>query len=190
MPNYRRIYESGATYFFTVVTGSRAPLLEGSLARQLLRDALTTCRQRHPFRQLAFVTMPDHLHTIWVLPPDDPDFSRRWSYLKSEFTRAWLCLDGRESPKARQPSDRRRGAWQRRFWEHLIRDERDFELHINYIHYNPVKHGMASCPHAWADSSFTHWVRRGVYPNDWCCRCVKTEITPPDFAGLSGTAME
>jgi putative transposase len=158
----------GGTYFFTVVTERRAAILCGEQARLLLRQALNDCRDRWPFRIEAVVLLPDHLHTIWSLPPGDTNFSRRWSWIKHRFVRAWTDNGGLEQVVSESRSrNRRRGVWQRRFWEHSIRDEEDFERHVDYIHYNPVKHELARSPRDWPHSSFHRFVRQGIYPPDW-----------------------
>jgi len=191
MPEYRRAFAPGGTFFFTVITYERSPFLCDQPARQLLRGVLRETQRRWPFTIEAIVLLPDHLHTIWTLPDEDADFSRRWAYLKKEFTKVWLAGSGIEgSVSASGRRNRRRGVWQRRFWEHTIRDERDFQRHCDYIHFNPVKHGHASCPHSWPFSSFSRWVERGVYGEDWRCSCDGRAIEPWENAGLDETAME
>ena len=194
MPTYRRAHEPGGTFFFTLVTENRARFLCGDQARQLLRAALAEAKRRWPFRIDAIVLLPDHLHAIWTLPPEDADFSTRWSFMKGQFTRAWLAAGGREAPtSASRKRNRRRGVWQRRFWEHMIRDERDFERHCDYIHYNAVKHSEATCPHAWPFSTFRQFVRQRIYARDWQCGCNASGAAapaPPTFDGLDETAME
>jgi putative transposase len=116
----------------------------------------------------AIVLLPEHLHCIWALPSGDSDYSSRWRWIKAEFTRAWLALGGREvccAPAAQR--ERRRGIWQRRFWEHTIRDEADLERHADDIHYNPVKHKHVQNPRDWPWSSFHRWVKLGQYPSNW-----------------------
>jgi len=118
----------------------------------------------------AIVLLPDHLHTIWTLPRSDTNYSTRWAWIKKEFTKAWLQAGGMEQQQTLgRERDRRRGIWQPKFWEHTIADERDFERHIDYIHYNPVKHGLVSRPRDWPWSSFHRCVRRNLYPLDWGC---------------------
>jgi len=139
---------------------------------------MMACKAKHPFTIVALVLLPDHLHTIWTLPEEDADFSTRWSILKTCFTLAWLAAGGGEGAiSSSRRRNRRRGVWQRRFWEHRIRDQDDFNRHLNYIHYNPVKHGLARCPHAWPHSTFGKWVKRGAYRTDWCCGCHATPQT-------------
>ncbi len=191
MPDYRRAIVPGGTFFFTVVTETRAPIFAYDDARALMREAMAKTGRRLPFVVEAVVVLPDHLHTIWSLPAGDSDFSTRWSFLKRTFTKAWLSRGGREqiTTESRR-RNRRRGVWQRRFWEHTIRDEDDFRHHCDYIHYNPVKHGLATCPHGWVYSSFERFVRRGFYESDWQCACGGRRVETPDFEGLGQTAME
>jgi putative transposase len=191
MPDYRRAFAPGGTFFFTLVTERRAAILCDARARHGLRAAFHATAARWPFSVLAIVLLPDHLHAIWSLPPDDPDYSRRWAYLKKCFTHRWLAAAGDEQPVT--PSrrrNRRRGVWQRRYWEHLIRDELDLERHVDYIHHNPVKHGLATCPHVWPYSSFGRWVSAGCYDVEWHCSCHGRSVPPPCFDDLAATAME
>jgi putative transposase len=191
MPQYRRAFVPGGTFFFTVVTENRAPLLSDARARLCLRRAFTECRGRWPFAVDAFVLLPDHLHTIWTLPPGDSDFSRRWGFLKKEFSQMWIAGGGYEQARsASRVHQRRRGVLQRRFWEHAIRNEDDLKRHLDYIHYNPVKHGLVTCPHAWPHSTFHRFVREDMYAGGWCCQCESRMPTPPRFNDLDETAME
>jgi putative transposase len=166
--NYRRYRVEGATYFFTVVTDSRVPFLCGDTARVLLHRVFAECRARWPFTIDAIVLLPDHLHTIWTLPEADASYSRRWGWLKKEFTKGWLEAGNAEQPvSAGRERKRYRGVFQPRFWEHLIRDEDDFIRHADYIHFNPVKHGYAKSAWDWEWSSFRQQVSKGWYPQDW-----------------------
>lgn len=164
--DYRRVFVRGGAYFFTVVTAKRRPILASQHALALLRDAFRATAVSRPFVVEAIVVLPDHLHCIWTLPPGDADFSTRWRLIKTRFTR-------RAAPALCQGSHplgpvRGNGSiWQQRFWEHLLRDERDFERHFDYVHYNPVRHGYVSSPALWRYSSFHRAVRDGVYPVDW-----------------------
>lgn len=170
MPNYRRAYVPGGTFFFTLVTNRRKPLFSDVLARSLLGTCLRECQVKWPFEINAMVLLPDHLHAIWTLPAGDDQYSTRWSWTKKEFTKRWLARGATESRiSAGRQRERRRGIWQPRFWEHTIEDEDDFERHFDYIHYNPVKHGYVRCPHEWPHSSFHRWVKAGVYPWHWAC---------------------
>lgn len=191
MSSYRRAFAPGGTFFFTVVTDNRAPILCGDLARELLRNAIRRCLDERPFELVAVVLLPDHLHAIWTLPPNDTDYATRWAAIKADFTRAWLAAGGEEQGRSESRlRERRRGVWQRKFWEHLIRDERDLGQHLDYIHFNPVKHGLAACPHAWPHSSFHAWVRARGYEENWGCACAGRSVKLPSFEGLDETAME
>ncbi len=171
MPNYIRSFIPGGTFFFTVVTNQRASLFSNMIARSLLGNVLRDCQQKWPFEINAIVLLPDHLHAIWSLPQGDIDFSKRWSWVKKYFTQYWLETGAVEAKiSTARRSEKRRGIWQPRFWEHAILDENDFERHFDYIHYNPVKHGYVNCPHEWKYSSFHRWVKKGVYSRDWACR--------------------
>ncbi|MBI1817301.1 MAG: transposase [Deltaproteobacteria bacterium] len=190
MPRYRRAVVPGGTFFFTLVTEHRAGFLCDQVSRRCLREALHGCQQRWPFHIEAFVLLPDHLHAIWSLPHGDSDFSKRWALVKKRFTQAWLAAGGVEQQQsASHQRDRRRGVWQRRFWEHAIRDDTDLARHFDYIHYNPVKHGLVRCPHAWPHSSFHRKVRLQVYRANWACACERP-ATPLRFDDLDETAME
>ena len=157
MRTYRRVYEKGGTYFFTVVTAGRWPCFDEVDHVRMLGDALRRTRLVHRFDSIAMVVLPDHLHCIWRLPEGDDDFSLRWELVKKRFTSA--IRNG--------PSIVRKKIWQPRFWEHRIRDEADFVRHLDYVHYNPVKHGHAVSPGAWPHSTFARCVKGGMYPPDW-----------------------
>jgi len=168
MSDYRRNLVPGGTYFFTVVTGGRAALFDSPSARRLLGSIFRRCLLRTPANVLAIVLLPDHLHCLWSLPSEDSNYSARWRWLKAEFTRHWLTLaDSGHDLTASQVRERRRGVWQRRFWEHTIRNVADLERHADYIHYNPVHHKLVSRPCDWPWSSFHRWVRLKHYPEDW-----------------------
>jgi putative transposase len=164
MANYRRVYTPGATWFFTVNLAERShnSLLIDKI--DSLRQAFRYVKQSHPFHVDAIVVMPDHLHTLWTLPEGDTDFSTRWNLLKGQFSRS---IKKGERVSASRLSKRERGIWQRRFWAHLIIDQEDFNRHVDYIHWNPVKHGRAKQVADWPYSSFQHYVKLGVYPSAW-----------------------
>ena len=165
---YRRWREAGGVYFFTVVTYQRRGILVSEMARPLLRHALKTTRGERPFEILGVVLIADHLHTLWQLPPGDDDYSTRWRLIKSRFTRSMLAAGYEEPP--RNPSREARqehAVWQRRGWEHLIRDEGDWKQHLDYIHYNPVKHGLVGAPRDWPYSTFAKYVGLGEYEAAW-----------------------
>ncbi|HSH28867.1 MAG TPA: transposase [Thiohalobacter sp.] len=167
MPYYRRARMAGGTYFFTLVTAARRPLFIEPPVRLALRQSLQRVRSVLPFRIEAWVLLPDHLHCIWTLPEGDADYSKRWGMIKAGMTRS-LRKGGFPLP-AGTPTRRRRegGLWQRRFWEHWIRDHRDMRQHLDYIHYNPVKHGLVAQVSAWPHSSFHRLCKAGYYPPDW-----------------------
>jgi putative transposase len=163
MTNYRRNFVPGGSYFFTVnLADRRLRLLTENI--ELLRAAFRYVRGRHPFGVEATVVMPDHLHAIWTLPEDDVDFAMRWRLVKAAFSRG---LPGGEGVSMSRAAKGERGIWQRRYWEHTLRDEGDFARHVDYIHFNPVKHGHVSRVRDWPYSSFHRMVRLGVYPADW-----------------------
>jgi putative transposase len=191
LPNYRRIFRPGGTYFFTLVTAARAPLFADERARSLLHDAFAGVRRDRPFELDAIVLLPDHLHAIWTLADGDADFSRRWASVKARFTHAWLSEGGAEQSVAPGRAGKAgRGVWQERFWEHTVRDQEDLNRHLDYIHYNPVKHGLAACPHQWEWSSFSRWVAKSGYEADWQCCCEDRKIKPIDFSWAEGLEME
>jgi putative transposase len=163
MPNYRRAFVPGGCWFFTVnLLDRQSTLLSDSV--ELLRDAVRATRQSHPFHIDAMVVLPDHLHAVWTLPPDDADFSVRWRLIKTRFAKA--IPPGERLSPVRQARNER-GIWQRRFWEHLIRDERDYARHLEYCYINPVKHGLVRRVCDWPHSSFHRDVRAGIFPIDW-----------------------
>lgn len=163
MPNYRRMHVPGGTYFFTVNLLERRRRL---LVERVddLRASFRATHVARPFELLAMVVLPDHLHCIWRLPSGDADNANRWAQIKSRFSR---CLPVEERRSDRRIACRERGVWQRRYWEHLIRDDDDLHRHVDYIHFNPVKHGHARRAADWPYSSFQRWVAAGVYPLDW-----------------------
>lgn len=150
--DYRRYHQSGALVFLTLVTRNRARLLTDPHIRDALRAAATHVACRHPFRTIAYVVLPEHCHLIWRMPAEDGDFSRRVRLIKHFMSRQ------QDMPKS---------MWQARFWDHLIRNEADFFRHLDYIHYNPVKHGHCDVAAQWPDSSFGHYVRKDWYTPDW-----------------------
>jgi len=163
MPQYTRAYLPGGTYFFTVALLERRRAL---LVEHIddLRAAFRAVRMHWPFRTEAIVVLPDHLHCIWTLPAGDADFSNRWFLIKRQFLRG---IPRGEPLSRRRQVKGERGIWQRRFWEHVIRDEDDFAAHVDYIHYNPVKHGHVHRVADWPHSSFHRFVAKGTLPADW-----------------------
>ncbi len=169
---YRRLYREGGTYFFTVVTENRRPILISNIDN--LRSAFRHVKKRHPFSIDAIVILPDHLHAIWKLPENDSDFSTRWMLIKKRFSSFLYDFPVSTIKKSR----REKGIWQRRFWEHLIRNDEDLKRHYDYIHYNPVKHGYVSKPADWQYSSFHSCVQKGLYPLHW------GQIEPENIEGI------
>jgi putative transposase len=163
MPDYRRLYLPGGMFFFTVNLADRREQL---LTRHvhLLRLAFAETRRALPFGIEAIVVLPEHLHCIWKLPPCDSDFPTRWRLIKAGFSRR-MCLN--EDVSGSRAARCERGVWQRRFWEHAIRDEADYSAHLDYIHYNPVKHGHTVKVVDWPYSSFHRFLRAGLYPANW-----------------------
>jgi putative transposase len=166
MATYRRALTPGATYFFTVNTYQRQTVLTERPFYAALKQSLREVKAMHPFTIEAFVLLPDHLHCLWSLPEGDADYALRWNLIKRQVSQQTReCLD---APLTRSRQQRRElELWQRRFWEHLIRDEQDFARHVDYIHWNPVKHGYVKRVSDWPYSSFQRYVARGVYAVDW-----------------------
>ena len=160
---YRRAWVPGGTYFFTVALADRSQCL---LTEHItaLRQAIRTVRANHPFEILAMVVLPEHLHCIWQLPHGDLNYPTRWALIKPAFSRQ---IAAGESISLSRHLKRERGIWQRRYWEHCIRDEQDLQRHIDYIHYNPVKHGYVQRPIDWPFSSIHRYVRAGMLTVDW-----------------------
>jgi putative transposase len=173
---YRRAFLPGGSFFFTLVTEQRRPLLASPESVEVLRNAMRTVRNTRPFDVAAMAVLPDHLHCILTLPPGDHDFATRWRLIKTWFTK-------HADPSLRtvpDPSRAKRGEqtiWQHRYWEHALRDDEDFIRHVEYIHYNPVKHGLAKSPADWPYSSFGKFVKEGIYAPDW-------GASEPDFTGV------
>ena len=158
MSNYRRVYIPGGTYFFTLVTYRRQSILADGERVEQLRQSFREVKAKRPFDLLAAVVLPDHLHCLWCLPEGDADFSTRWQMVKTSFSRRM---------PAKKRKDGAKTIWQPRFYDHCIRDESDFQKHLDYIHYNPVKHGLVSSPGDWPYSSFAHFVALGCYAGNW-----------------------
>jgi putative transposase len=153
----------GATYFFTVnLRDHRSSLLVTYIHAH--RDAVRDVRGHWPFHIEAWVVSPDHMHCLWTLPAGDSDFPNRWRRIKAGFSKS--LPDAGNGLRANLPEGER-GIWQRGYWEHTIRDDRDYAVHLNYIHFNPVKHGLANNPSEWPFSSFRQCVVAGLYPADW-----------------------
>lgn len=163
MPDYRRNRVPGGTYFFTVnLRDRRSNLLITHI--DALRQAVRDTKAAMPFHIDAWVVLPEHLHCLWTLPAGDADFPNRWRAIKTAFTRSLPTGEARTQVMPRRGE---RGIWQQRYWEHTIRDERDYAAHMDYIHFNPVKHGLVQHPAAWPYSTFRYCVSQGLYPTDW-----------------------
>jgi len=159
---YRRNLVPGGTYFFTVpLADRRSDWLVCYV--NLLRQAFRLARRKRPFKIDAVVVLPDHMHCIWTLPPGDVDYSHRWRLIKGTFSRA--LVDENRSVKRNAKGGY--NVWQRRFWEHTVRDEQDLQAHMDYIHYNPVKHGFVTRVCGWPYSSFHRFVRLGWLTAEW-----------------------
>ncbi len=164
MSDYRRAQVQGGLYFFTVVTAERRPILTNPDLRLALREAIKTVRERYPFNIHAWVLLPDHMHCIWQLADGDADFPKRWSLIKKHVSQH--CASRPASTYSKHLR-RESGLWQRRFWEHCVRDDEDYQRHMDYLHWNPVKHGLVDAVIDWPWSSFHRLVREGIYPRDW-----------------------
>lgn len=163
MPDYRRAWQPGGTWFFTVnLLRRNSDLLVRHIG--LLRSTVADVRRRHPFDIHAWSVMPDHLHCVISLPAHDTDFALRWRMIKAGFSKGLPATEYRSAARLRRGE---RGIWQRRYWEHLIRDEKDFAAHVDYVHINPVKHGLVASVALWPHSTFHRLVATGVYPADW-----------------------
>jgi len=167
MPNYRRANIAGGTYFFTVNTFRRRPFLLEPSVRDALREAVRITRMTHPFDIDAWVLLPDHLHCIWTLPQGDANFSIRWSLIKKYVSKECGASFGDKELSESRTKRHEAGLWQRRFWEHQIRDDQDFARHMDYIHWNPVKHGYVDRAGDWPYSTLHRCVRAGIYLSDW-----------------------
>ena len=163
MPNYRRNRVPGGTYFFTVNLLDRKSALLVEYIDDL-REAVRVVRQTQPFHIDAWVVLPEHMHAIWTLPSGDDRYSDRWRAIKKEFSKTIPKTEYRSKIRIKRHE---RGIWQRRFWEHTIRDEKDYAMHMDYVHYNPVKHGWSSTVKEWPYSSFHRMVKMGIYPSSW-----------------------
>jgi len=175
MSDYRRWFVPGGMVFLTVVTASRRPILTTEEGRSMLHDAIEKVRQRHPFGRFATVLLPDHWHLVMSLPAGEDGYSIRMRRIKDEFTSQWIAAGLPEAPRSEARKQKgERGIWQPRFFEHTIRDEDDLERCVDYIHWNPRKHGLVSRVQDWPWSSFHRFVRQGQYAIDW-------GGTEPDF---------
>lgn len=170
MPEYRRWRVPGGHYFFTVALANRqSDLLVQKI--DLFRKAVARIKKDHPFTIDAAVILPEHLHMVWALPKGDSDFSTCWGLIKGEFSKA---IPKSEKVSASRIKHEERGIWQRRFHEHILRDIDDYSTHVDYIHYNPVKHGLVKRPVDWTYSSIHRYIDQGTLPANWGC------VRPPE----------
>ncbi len=168
MSNYRRSKTPGASYFFTVVTYKRLAILTKPESRRILRAVISEVKKEYPFTIDAWVLLPEHIHCIWTLPRCDADYSKRWGLIKAGFSKQTKTLfNHSEWLNQSKNKHRENTVWQRRFWEHQIRDQKDFNQHMNYIYYNPVKHGHVSQVIDWPYSTFHRDVKKGIYSSNW-----------------------
>jgi putative transposase len=173
MVNYRRNRIPGGTYFFTVnLLDRESDLLVQKI--DILCDVVRKVRHDRPFHIDAWVVLPDHLHCVWTLPPGDADYASRWQNIKKMFSRQIPATEPLSETQARLNE---RSIWQRRYWEHTIRDERDYAAHVDYCHINPLKHGLVAAVRDWPFSTFHRYVRESVYTADWA------EVVPDLLAG-------
>lgn len=168
MPQYHRARIPGGSFFFTVVTEQRQRVLTQAAVRYALREAIQEVRRDRPFRIDGWVLLPDHLHAVWTLPADDDDYATRWRLIKGRVTRQLgEAFRNADAMTSRRLAKGHGSLWQHRYWEHWLRDEADVRHHLDYLHRNPVKHGLVERTADWPWSSFHRWVAGGVYPPDW-----------------------
>lgn len=176
MPDYRRNRVPGGTYFFTVnLLERRERLLVEHI--DAFRESVRQVRTQRPFYIDAWVVLPEHTHCVWTLPPGDGDYSSRWKAIKIAFAKT---LPKTERLSAVRERKGERGIWQRRFWEHTIRDEQDYATHVAYVHINPFKHGLVERVSDWPYSSFHRFVKDGIYPQDWASEVAALKVGERD----------
>ena len=187
MSSYRRLDSKGATWFFTVVTYQRRALLCDDKVRTTLREAIRKTQVKYPFRIDAWVLLPDHFHCIWTLPEGDSNFQLRIRLIKRHVTQT--CSSFLHDDSLNTPSRRKRKEstiWQKRYWEHQIQTEEDFRHHMDYIHYNPVKHGLSQSPTEWPYSTIHQLTKQGVYPQDWASDPESTQSESQSYGETGG----
>ncbi len=168
MSNYRRLKTPGGCYFFTVVTYKRQNILISPEARKILREVIKEVKKDYPFEIDAWILLPEHIHCIWTLPDGDYDYSKRWGLIKAGFSKQAKALFYRpELINKSKRKHRESTIWQRRFWEHEIRDQNDFNQHLEYIYWNPIKHGHVANVKDWPYSTFHRDVKKEIYPANW-----------------------
>ncbi len=167
MPNYRRVFEDGYSYFITVTTYNRKPILIQNI--NILRESFYLSKQKYDYKIEAIVILPDHFHTI-ITPAYAKEYPKIISHIKRSFL---FLLDPKQKEIAKnalplsKQKRKQSGIWQNRYYEHTIRDEKDFKIRFDYIHFNPVKHGLVSRVKDWQFSSFFKYVKKGWYHMDW-----------------------
>jgi putative transposase len=181
MSRYRRNYVPGGTYFFTVVTRGRRPFLTDELSRLFLRNAIDKVRKKLPFEIVAWVLLPDHLHAIWTLPPREDDYSTRWRQIKEAFTRKYLRGKSGSKSTSSRIKKQEQDVWQRRFWEHTVEDEEDLKRCVDYIHWNPKKHGLVGAVCDWKWSTFHRFVDEGEYTRNWGRKDPTPDYNTPEW---------
>ncbi len=168
MADYRRNFVPGGTYFFTVVAAGRRPILTTELGRACLHEAVDAVLTMFPFKLVATVLLPDHLHAVWTLPAGDDRYPLRWQRIKELFTRRYVSQGGQELPRSKSRRHKKeRGVWQRRYWEHTVRDEDELKKCVDYVHWNPRKHRLVQRVRDWPWSTFHRFVAQGEYDVDW-----------------------
>jgi len=191
MPEYRRFLQKGGIVFLTIVTYNRQNIFAKDQNINILRKSVAKIKAEMPFTILGAVILPNHLHFLWQLPLNDDNYSKRVGKIKVDFTKK---IGQKNIPSeiisASRQKHREKNIWQRRFWEHTIKDELDFQQHLDYIHYNPVKHGFVSCPHFWRYSSFSMWVEKKFYDREWGCICENRKPHIPNFETIIHTIGE
>lgn len=168
MSQYRRFKIKGACYFFTAVSYQRKPILCCDQIRNVLHDAVKQVQLQMPFIINAWVLMPDHMHCLWTLPPEDANYAKRWGLIKRYVSCRCRQFTNENELTPSQKNRHELSLWQRRFWKHQIRNLQDFNKHMDYIHFNPVKHGLCEFPYQWQWSTIHKYIKKGVYPKDWC----------------------
>jgi putative transposase len=164
---YRRVRIQGLSYFFTVIAYRRQTLLGDAAAVEALGNAILNVQSRRPFEVTAQVILPDHMHALWTLPEGDDDYPTRWRLIKEAFTRWHVAHHGEGLRSKSRIAKGEQAVWQRRYWEHTIRNDTDFDRHFDYIHFNPVKHKLVEAPRDWPHSTFQDWVAKGRYDVGW-----------------------
>ena len=163
MYNYRRSQKKGGTFFFTLALANRQSRLLVEHIDYFKQDHRKVWQQDYPFESLAVCVLPEHLHAVWSLPTNDCNYSLRWRLIKRYFSYHFKAVKTRSDSKIKH---REKGIWQRRFWEHEIRNEADLHQHIDYVHLNPVKHGYVKMVGDWRYSSFHRYVCLGLLPEN------------------------